>query len=486
MKRLCFGTVFTILHQCRNNPKVTIPLMCQSIAFAYGTDISNYYDTETAYNKIKGGTQNPPDPLIEAARGKDIDNLIKGISGNVLPLLKKNSNKSIVLALRDVIKDDDHILNETVIGYDGFTKETICSNEYIYFAALLAAVLQYTILEIDNTSYATVVKEIPKKYVSSFDNSSEKIYIDPAPIPIEDPLNKTIDDTDFDNTFFPVDSVDVMGIDHKSSAHIYCVNMANRKFQFRNMKSYLIDNIGNYVLSRSEMNRLKSDKNPGRVGARALLEFQNTYKDKTENVLGEMLLYVFMEQVLKAPKIMSRIELDKTTGVISKSDGIHLYSGNFADRNFYQVVFGASDLEGDLITAADRAFTKIINIEKDHDNEFTMVDNTIYQGYFDDKQSEFIRNAIFPKRGSMRSTDTGFGMFLGYTIDLSSFGAEHADNAEKKMKEDIATLKEYIKGKIIRDKLDGYDFYIYVIPFNDADNEKISLVNEIIPRGGGE
>ena len=484
MKRLCLGTILTILHQCRNSSNVTIPLLCQSVALAYGVDVSGQYFTDTAYNKIKAGSQNFHDDVYAAARNKGIDELVSGVSKHVLPSIKKNSKKSIVLAIRDVVKDDDSILDDTIIGYEGFSKDTILNNEYVYFAGLLSAVLQYSLTEVENTTYANSVKELGKKYVSSFDGSSEKVYIDPAPIPTEEVVSLTSDDTDFDDTFFHVDSLNVMGIDHKSSAHIYCVNMANSKFQFLKLKSYLIDNIGNYVLSRSEMNRMVSDKNPGRVGARALLAFQNTYKDKTENVLGEMLLYVFMEQVLRAPKIMSRIELDKTTGVISKSDGIHLYSGNFLGDNFHQVVFGASSLDGDLKTAADRAFSKICTIGENHDEEYTMIDNTIYQGYFDEKQAEFIRNTIFPKKSLKRSVDTSFGMFLGYTVKLSELGSGYAEAAEQKMKQDIISLKEYIINKVKVSGLEGYDFYIYVIPFNDADNEKLSLINEIIPHGG--
>ena len=69
-------------------------------------------------------------------------------------------------------------------------------------------------------------------------------------------------------------------------------------------------------------------------------------------------------------------------------------------------------------------------------------------------------------------------------MDLSSFDTQYMDVADKKMREDIADLKEYIKNKIISQKLTGYDFYIYVIPFNDAENEKQSLIDEMLSGGG--
>ena len=482
MKRLCFGTILTILHQSRNN-KVTITSLCENIAKAYGTDITDSR-TETAYNKMKGGTQNPPDEIIGCARTITVEKLADGFTEHVVPLLKSDYKRSIILALRDVIKEDTTISRDAVIGFDDFTKTSMCELKYISFSGFVAAALQYAVLQVENTSLQNEVKEIGKEYVKSFYDSKEAIYIDPAPVPISTPLDSTVDSEGFDRIFFPVESMRVVGEEYKSSANIYCVNMTNKRFQFRQMKEYLFDNIGSYVLSRSRSNRLQSTGNPYKVGQYALMEFQNTYKDKTGNVLGEMLLYVFLENVLKAPKIMSKIELNKRNGLVSKSDGIHLYSGEFAGNRFNQVVFGASYLEGDLITAADRAFSKILDVKENYDNEFRLVENTVFDGIYDDNTKEYIKKLITPRKDKNTIPDMAFGMFLGYSMDLSSFDSQYANVASEKMKEDISGLKDYIRNKIIKRKLTGYDFYIYVIPFNDADYEKQSLIDEMLSYGG--
>ena len=482
MKRLCFGTILTILHQSRNN-KVTITSLCENIAKAYGADITDSR-TETAYNKMKGGTQNPPDEIIDNARAITIERLVDGLTKHVIPLLKSGSKKPIILALRDVIKEDNTIDQNTVIGFEDFSKSSMTEMEYVPFAGFLAASLQYAVLQVENTNLQNEVKEIAKGYVKCFDDSKENIYIDPTPVPLSTPLTSTVDSENVDRTFFPADSLKVVGEGYKSSANIYCVNMANKRFQFRQMKEYLFDNIGGYVLSRSRSNKLQSSGNPYRVGQHAFVEFQNTYKNKTENVLGEMLLYVFLESVLKAPKIMSRIELNKMNDLVSKSDGIHLYSGEFAGQKFNQVVFGASDLHGDLISAADRAFVKVLDVKENYDNEFRLVENNAFDGPFDDATKEYIKKLVTPSREKTKTPDMAFGMFLGYSMDLSSFDTQYMDAADKKMREDIADLKEYIRNKIISQKLTGYDFYIYVIPFNDAENEKQSLIDEMLSGGG--
>jgi len=205
------------------------------------------------------------------------------------------------------------------------------------------------------------------------------------------------------------------------------------------MKPYT-KNIGKYVMSRYKANQMASEGNADQIGLYALREFQNTYKDKSDNVLGEMLLYIFMEQVLGAPKIMSKIELNRLHGTISKSDGIHLYSGNFAGQPFNQIVYGASNMEEDLCVAADRAFSRILDIKNNRNNELRVVENTIYNNVFDKETTAYIKSLIIPEKGHKDSCDMAFGVFLGYSMDLSS--ADHLNDSYR-----------YIADQDMQDKL---------------------------------
>ena len=77
--------------------------------------------------------------------------------------------------------------------------------------------------------------------------------------------------------------------------------------------------------------------------------FITTYGSKAETVLGEILLYIFMEQELDAPKILSKVEIDETNrNAVSRSDGVHLLSINKSGQQFHQLVFGASDIVGEM------------------------------------------------------------------------------------------------------------------------------------------
>lgn len=104
-----------------------------------------------------------------------------------------------------------------------------------------------------------------------------------------------------------------------------------------------------------------------------MLKFGQKYGSNAETVLGEILLYIFLEQELDAPKIMSKIELDEyNRDTVSKSGGVHLLSFNRSGQPVHQLVFGASDIIGNLSAAVDRAFGKIAKIEANGDEELRM------------------------------------------------------------------------------------------------------------------
>ena len=483
MSRLCLGTLINILYYNRNN-NVKVDLVCDSIASSYGVDLSDMYDRNN-YDKLKAGRNNTPNEIIDAARSISADKLSNGIKNNILPIIKDSKKEAIILEIRDVLRKDETIDWDATLGFDGFTKRNICECTHLMFADTLAAVLQYAVMEVANNECQDAIKEIGKEYVESFVVTPGEIVLDPEAIIITSPLSISSSKESFERAFTKIDSLNVMGPVAKSSAHIFCVEMSNQEFRFRRMQDYLFENIGRYVMSRYKVNQLKSEGKADTIGLYALREFQNAYKDKSDNVLGEMLLYIFMEQVLGAPKIMSKIELDKVNGIVSKSDGIHLYSGTFAGQPFNQIVYGAANLEEDLCAAADRALSRILDIKGNRNNELRVVENTVYNNVYDKETTEYIKSMIIPQKGHKPSNDMAFGVFLGYSIDLSKADPlTYREDAMMKMKTDIAMLKDYIRNKIISERLNGYDFYIYVIPFNDAEGEKIRLIDEMLNSGG--
>ena len=58
--------------------------------------------------------------------------------------------------------------------------------------------------------------------------------------------------------------------------------------------------------------------------------------------------------------------------------------------------------------------------------------------------------------------------------------AQYEADVKAQMKSDIDAVIPYIKNQINVLGLNNYEFYFYVVPFNDATSERVSLIDEMI------
>ena len=209
----------------------------------------------------------------------------------------------------------------------------------------------------------------------------------------------------------------------------------------------------------------------------------------TGNDLGEILLYVFLEQVLGAPKIMSKVELQ--TGAKqydSKCDGIHLLS---LEQTFgipyYHMVFGTSSIVGDMKKAVDSAFNAIVEIDKQSTQERILAENTVFSKSFDKDTIQKIKDLLIPSKGQVVPYDTAYGVFLAYNLGLNPANYSVVDFRRaltQKMNTDIHNHAAYIAGKINFLGLGNHSFYFYILPLNDADTEKTQIMDRVMNGGG--
>ena len=177
------------------------------------------------------------------------------------------------------------------------------------------------------------------------------------------------------------------------------------------------------------------------------------------NELGEMLIYAFLEGKLAAPKLMSRVELSTELAQYrSMCESIHLFSGiNETGVPFNQMVFGASNIVGDIRDAVDHAFDVISRIE------------------------QHAVRAIQPN--AKNNYQTAYGIFLGYSIGVNAHdhpGMDFEDLVTRKMVADIQQHARYIASKVIDNGLDEHSFYIFILPFMDAESNKSDIMSHVM------
>lgn len=172
-------------------------------------------------------------------------------------------------------------------------------------------------------------------------------------------LNKTIKGSDFDNIFTEVIHSESLGLINPEQLRLFHLNVMNNEFVSDDLQAFIRKNVGRYVFSRAKLEQFKINDDLESIGLEAMAVMQKNGRpgqQNTGNSLGEILLYAFLEQILDAPKIMSKVELFSTTNTqSSKCDGIHLLSLGGYGQPYYQLVFGSSSVVGDMRDAIDQA-----------------------------------------------------------------------------------------------------------------------------------
>lgn len=486
MKRICLGTMITLLYQGRMRSSDKIKDICSGIFAAFGLNIETYSTGLPSH--LKSGHDPAPRDLIEAARALPIEEIDKGFEEYVLPLIHNEKHVAIFRAIKEILREDSTILGTSIVGKTvGYEKENILSSNSFDESALLASVVTYAIISTENNKMGGNIREIKVGYVDGFVEAGEDVFFI-SPLVEQDqviPLKRTLKDPMFDRIFLKATEMTISGLSNPSTASVFYVDPINCKFRFRDLKDFIINNIGSYVFSRAQIQRInESTKNSAAVGSQAMLKFIRKYGANAGNVLGEIMLYIFLEQELDAPKIMSKIELDEyNRGTVSKSDGVHLLSQFKSGQPFHQLVFGASDIVGDLSTAVDRAFEKIIRIDENNEDELRMVESTTQWTIYDADATQYMFNLMRPQKGGTYKPDMAFGAFLGYTLNLDSQemdSQKYKIAVKEQLIKDIEAVQNHITDIIMRNRLYGYSFYFFVLPFNDALHEKTNLITELL------
>ncbi len=486
MKRLCFGTLFKLIAMAKGSGIAEYTL-CESMLSSAGASYEYAFSKEKA-SRLKSGVENVPDDTITSVRSTDISVIEKYFAENIIGYINGNKKKQLVLSLVQVIREDSVIDQDTLVGVTpGYEKRNIIKADRFTLASFLANLFVYTAKEVSNTDCRDAIREIGKDYLAQFDDKISTIDFDEHPVEASQQLTGTLLDKNFDVIFEEVASTTVSSFEHPSTAKIYQLQVQNEQFQVRGLKKFLNRNLGRYVYSRARYDRFKDDEELENVGAYALQLLNKEGQLSEEGVgvfLGEMLLYSFLEHALNAPKIMSKIELTNAGGIVhSKSDGVHLLIAQNGSGVFHQLVFGASNIVGDLQTAINNAFTKILDVRDNADSEFQVVENTIYGSVFDADTSRYMMSIIKPVKRGVEKPEPAFGVFLGYTIAVNRDDYPdklYRDAIKEQMRNDIQANTDFIKQKISALGLGGYSFYFYVLPFNDAQEEKDKIMKDIL------
>lgn len=300
---------------------------------------------------------------------------------------------------------------------------------------------------------------------------------------MESPLKITIKDG-FEKCFTEVDIDDTLELVNPNHLKVYCLDINASKFNYEQLIYFIKRNIHSYVFSRSTVNRYVENNDATILGLDAV-RYLRCIKSGEDNgagaELGEILLYIFLEAVLEAPKLLSKLEVKTSQNqYIYGADAVHILPLNLGNKPAYQLIIGEAKTYGDLKKAVKSAFNSIASLDIQQD--ICLLEKEILDKHFDQETTELISKLIIPEeRDKSISLDTAYSIFIGYSIGLPENipNLEYHNKVMDQISLDINKLTPYIMDKIKEYNLENHSFYIYILPFNDVSKDRVEIMKRI-------
>lgn len=467
--------------------------VCSELIMAVGGD--SIIGDHTKISRLRDSQANVPDEAINGAKKVIFEDVVSRLNGDLLSkFILEDRIPVIVLALKDILSKDS-ISISTHLGK--YKKSELLSMVDVDAAEFLACFLIYTCAEVANRNGKDgKTNFITKDYVDAFESQRDSINIITAPVIRTQQLQGTLNRDDFDQIFIESEGVGQLNNPNYSQVRLFYLDIENNEFSYDCLDDFLVDNIGYYVLSRTEMQNLRDRHKEHSACLRAIraMNQHGTPGEKgTGNDLGEVMVYAFLEDVLGAPKIFTKAEIvGGTPG--SRTDGVHLLKLNDGGNDKYQLVLAASNITGNIKNAVDSVIQRLDDIAGVTGNERRMVDRAILSSSFDADTTSYLKSILIPSRAASGRPDISFGIFIGYSlgIDPSQYDNDtYRSKAMEKMKQDVEDIAPYISAQlsnasiVSNSNITNHSFYFYFMPFDDADSDKDKIMQNLLSGGAG-
>ena len=269
---------------------------------------------------------------------------------------------------------------------------------------------------------------------------------------------------------------------NNSDIKIYMLNIRNSKFDLGNLHTFIRDNIEHYVMSFLEEKTYYAEGTTKHLIDDAINKFLDNTKD--QNILdaySKLMLYIFMECGLGAPKLFNAIEIPEKN---IASDGVYyLKGGTISDKPM--LVLGTSNTFPSLEAALENILIQAELIANHQDDLITFITPSFLKLRFDQDNLSFIVDKLIKAEGLLEN-EASFGIFLSYSLNETNDGSmtqqDFINHIKEKMEQDITNAIPLIYEKIKSHNLQNYNFFVFVLPLTEV-NSDVSYVIKKFSRG---
>lgn len=474
MGKYCYGAFLKVLRLC--SPRSTTQKFLCGTMFKAVNPSYDITEDDGAVSHLINCSNNVSPNVTDNIATADVNRILGCFEKEIIPKLFPDRHKHIILALTDILLSDNSIDESCPIGVIGLKEkfDYRLETEFV-LSEFLTDFFIFSINGISNKSGAEFIGEINEEFIEAQGTHVNNITLSnrsSVPLPC---LKKTLRARDFNSVFQPVATAQ-MGLKNREELKIFRLKIEDNQFSYTGLRKLLNTNLGRYVYSRVTMEEYRKNDDLESVGGEAA---QYIREHATGNELADMLLYAFLEEVLNAPKILSAVELNDGE---NRCSGIHLYTVP-GIKSTYQLVYGTSKIRGNLKGAIDDAFINIREMKSQRMSGTELVNSTSFNRSVDYDTARQIKMVVVPQRRGQEPPDSAFGIFLGYSLGLDPeeySPSEFVRVATQKMESDINEQAEYIYSKVRELRMGMHSFYIYVLPFNNADVDRTEIIMKLI------
>lgn len=300
---------------------------------------------------------------------------------------------------------------------------------------------------------------------------------------MENPLELTCREG-FERVFIPIEISNTLDLKNPNQLKVYCLDTDSSKISYESLIRFIQKNIDKYVFSRVKIDKYIQNNESNLLAYDAstyLREIKDNDDSGKGGELGEILLYIFLESVCNAPKLLSKYELKTSNNhYVHGADAVHLLYMENDGRPRYQLIIGEAKTISELKIAIDKAFISIGSCDKR--KEIELIESAVLGCQFNDEATEVIKKLFIPnERDLTLSYDTAYGIFIGYSINIADDipNSEFQSKVIQQVKSDVENIVPHIMKKIEQYGLSSHSFYIYILPFNNVTNDRADIMRKI-------
>lgn len=290
-------------------------------------------------------------------------------------------------------------------------------------------------------------------------------------------LKKTVSDDSFSSVFTEVATKELPLIKNSNAIHAFILKPDFFPFSYENLEDLILKNITSYASARG----IEKNDVAGIKATRILRYYMHS--GVPQNLLGEMLTYIFLEHIDDAKKIYTRAEISANSRTIN-SEGIYLKD----NKGKSQLILGASQLNDNLQDAIKNVVSELKEFRNNRSQSLVMpidlIDRSILREQYSEEESKAILKILVPTENKIDEV-AAYGLFIGYKFapddNLKNCSTDEAKlKCHKIVESDLHQVIAQLDDEIRLNEWQRSSFYVYMLPLISASTDGNTIMSELI------